>query len=59
MLTMNSHAGEISITECLREMVHDPNLMLRGCSCIGVLPSTLTVPDSYSRVTQLMPHTES
>jgi len=59
MLTINSHAVEISITECVGEMVRDPNPMARGCPYIGVLPSTLTLRDSYSRVTRLMTHSES
>jgi len=59
MLTMNSHGVEISIAGCVEEMVRDPNLMPRGCPYIGVLPSTLTLRDSYSRVTQLMTHSES
>jgi len=59
MLTMNSHGVEISIAGCVREMVHDPNPLPRACSYIGVLPSTLTLRDSSSRVTQLMTHSES
>ena len=59
MLTMNSHGVEISIAGCVREMVRDPNPMPRGCPYIGVLPSTLTLRDSYSRVTLLMTHSES
>ena len=34
----------------------DPNPMPQGCPYIGVLPSTLTPNDSYSRVTRLMTH---
>jgi len=59
MLTMNSHGVEISIAGWVREMVRDPNLMPRGCPYIGVLPSTLTLRDSYPRVTRLMTHSES
>jgi len=59
MLTMNSHGIEISIARCVREMVGDPNPMPRRCSCIGVLPSTLTLHGSYARVTRLMTHSES
>jgi len=59
MLTINSHGVEISIAGCVREMVCDPNPMPRGCPYIGVLPSTLTLRDSYSRVTGLMTHSES
>jgi len=51
MLTMNSHGVEISIAGCVREMVRDPNALPRGCPYIGVLPSTLTLRDSYSRIT--------
>ena len=59
MLTMNSHGVEISIAGCVGEMVRDPNPTPRGCSYIGVLPSTLTLPDPCSHVTQLMTHSES
>jgi len=59
MLTMNSHGVEISIAGCVEEMVRDPNLLSRGCPYIGVLPSTLTLRDSYPRVTRLMTHSES
>jgi len=59
MLTMNSHGIEISIAGCVEEMVRNPNLMARGCPYIAVLPSTLTLRDSYSRVTRLMTHSES
>jgi len=55
---MNSHGVEISIAGCVREMVRDPNPMPRGCPYIGVLPSTLTLRDSYPRVTRLMTHSE-
>jgi len=48
---MNSHGVEISIAGCVRDMVRDPNLMPQGCPYIGVFPSTLTLRDSYSRVT--------
>jgi len=59
MLTMNSHGVEISIAGCVREIVRDPNLLSRGCPHIGVLPSTLTLRDSYPRVKRLMTHSES
>jgi len=59
MLTINSHGVEISIAGCVREMVRDPNPMSQGCPYIGVLPSTLTLRDSYPGVTQLMTHSES
>jgi len=59
MLTMNSHGVEISIAGCVREMVRDPNPMPRECPYIAFLPSTLTLRDSYPRVTQLMTHSES
>jgi len=59
VLTMNSHGVEFAIAGCVREMVRDPHLMPRGCPYIGVLPSTLTLRDSYPRVTQLMTHSES
>jgi len=59
MLTMNSHGVEISIAGCAKEMVCAPNLMPRGCPNIGVLPKTLNLRDSYSRVTRLMTHSES
>jgi len=36
-----------------------PNSMPRGCPYIGVVPSTLTLRDSCSRVTRLMAHGES
>ena len=51
---MNSHGVEIPITGCVAEMVRDPNLMPHGCPDMGVLPSTLTLHDSYPRITQLM-----
>jgi len=56
---MNSHGIEISIAGCVEEMVRDPNLMPQWCPYIGVLPSTLTLCDSYPRVTRLMTHSES
>jgi len=56
---MNFHCVEISIAGCVEEMVRDPNPLSRGCPYIGVLPSTLTLRDSYSRVTRLMTHKES
>jgi len=59
MLTMNSHRVEFSIAGCVEEMVRDPNPMPQGCPYIGVLPSTLTLRDSYSRVMRLMTHSES
>jgi len=59
MLTMNSHGVEFSIAGGVEEIVCDPYLMPRGCTYIGVLPSTVTLRDSYSRVTQLMTHSES
>jgi len=59
MLTMNSHGVEFSIAGYGREMVRDPNPMSPECPYIGVLPSTLTLRDSYSRVTRLMTHSES
>jgi len=59
MLTMNSHGVEISIAGCVGEMVRDPNLMPRGCPYIGVLRSTLTLRDSYPRLTRVMTHSES
>jgi len=48
---MNSHGVEISIAGCVEEMVRDPNPLARGCPYIGVLPSTLTLCDSYPRFT--------
>ena len=51
MLTMNSHGVEISIAGCVVEMVRDSNLLPRRCPFIGVLPSTLTLRDSYPCVT--------
>ena len=51
MLTMNSHGVEISIAGCVEEMVRDPNPISQGCPDIGVLPSTLTLRDSYTRIT--------
>jgi len=59
MLTINSHSVEISITGCVEEMVRDPNPTPQECPYIGVLPSTLTLCDSYSHVTRLMTHGES
>jgi len=56
---MNSHGVEISIAGCVREIVHNPNPMPRLCPYIVVLPSTLTLRDSYSRVMPLMTHSES
>jgi len=51
VLTMNSDGVEISIAGCVEEMVRDPNAMPPGCPYIGVLPSTLTLLDSYPRLT--------
>jgi len=51
MLAMNSHGVEISIAGCVAEMVRGANPMPQRCPYIGVLPSTLTLCDSYSHVT--------
>jgi len=51
MVTINSHRVEISISEGVVEMVRDLNLKPQGCPYIGVLPSTLILHDSYSRIT--------
>jgi len=51
MSTMNSHGVEFSIAGGVEEIVRDPNLLPRGCPYIGVLPSTLTLRDSFPRVT--------
>jgi len=59
VLTMNTHGVEFSIARGVEEIVRDPNPLPRGCPYIGVLPSILTLRDSYSRVTQLMTHSES
>jgi len=59
MLTINPHGVEISTAGCVEEMVCDPNPMPRGCPYIGVLPSTLTLRDSYSRITQLITYNKS
>jgi len=59
MSTMNSHGVEFSIAGGVEEIVRDPNLMPRGCPHVGVLPSTLTLRDSYPLVTRLMTHSES
>jgi len=59
MLTINTHGVEFSIAGGVEEIISDPNPMPRGCSYIGVLPSTLTLRDSYSRVTRHMTHSES
>jgi len=56
---MNSHGVEISIAGCVVEMVRDPNLLPQGCPYIGVLPSTLTLRDSFPHVTRLITHSES
>jgi len=59
MLTMNTHGVEFSIAGGVEEIVRDPNLVPQGCPYIGVLPSTLTLRDSYSRITRLMTPRES
>jgi len=59
MLMINSHGVEISIAGCVEEMVRHPNLMPQGCPYIRALPSTLTLPDSSPRVTQLITLRES
>jgi len=59
MSTINSHGIEISITGGVEERVPDLNLTPRGCSYIGVFPSTLTRHGSYSPVTRAMTHSES
>jgi len=56
---MKTHGVEFSIAGGVEEIVRDPNPMPRGCPYIGVLPSTLTLRDSYPRVTRLMTHSES
>jgi len=56
---MNTHGIEFSIAGGVEEIVRDPNLLPRGCPYIGVLPSTLTLRDSYSHITRLMTHSES
>ena len=56
---MNSLDVEISIAGCVEEMVRDPNPKPRECPDIGVLPSTLTLRNSYSRVMRLLTHSES
>jgi len=58
MSTMNTHGVEFSIAGGVEEIVRDPNPMPRGCPYIGVPSSTLTLRDSYPRVTQLMTHSE-
>jgi len=55
---MISRGVEISIAGGVEEMVRDPNPIAQGCPYIGVLPSTLTLRDSYSCVTRLMTHSE-
>jgi len=59
MSRMTSEGVEISIAACVGEMIPDPNPMPLGCPYIGVLPSTLTLRDSYPHVTRLMTHNES
>jgi len=59
MLTMNSHGIEISIAGCVREMVRAHKSHVPGRPHVGVLPSTLTLRESYPRVTQLRTHSES
>ena len=44
----DSHGVEISIAAGVRKMVRDPNPIAGECPHIGVLPSTLTLYDSYS-----------
>jgi len=59
MLTINCHGVEISVAECVEEMVRDRNPMSQGSPYIGVFPSILTLRDSYPRVKQPMTHSES
>jgi len=65
MSSMNTHGVEFSIAGGVEEIVgaeeivRDSNPMPRGCPYIGVLPSTLTLRDSYSRITRLMTHSQS
>jgi len=59
MLTMNSDGVEISIPGCVGEMVRDQNPVPRQYPYLGVLPSTLTLHDSCSRLMRLMTHSES
>jgi len=54
MLTINSHGVAISIAGCIREMVRGPTPMPQGCPYTGVPLSTLTLLDSYPRLTRLM-----
>jgi len=58
-MLMKSHGVEFSIAECVEEIVRGPNPTPPGCTCMGVLPSTLTLCHSYPRVTRLMTHSES
>jgi len=58
MLTMNAHGVEFSMAGGVEEILRGPNPMPRGCTYIGVLPSTLTLHDSYPCVTSLMTHGE-
>jgi len=55
---MNSDCVEISIAGFVEEMVRHPNPMPRGCPWIVVLPSTLTLRDSYTGVKRLITHSE-
>jgi len=59
MLTMKTHGVEFSIAGGVEEIVRDPNPLPQGCPYIGVLPSTLTLRDSYPHVTRLMTCSES
>jgi len=56
---MKTHGVEFSIAGGVEEIVRDPTLMPRVCPDIGVLPTTLTLRDSFPRVTRLMTHSES
>jgi len=59
MLTMNSHGVEISMAGSVEEMVRDPNPMSRGCPYLVVLPSSLTLRDSFPHVTRPMTQCQS
>jgi len=48
---MKTHGVEFSIAGGVEGIIRDPNAMFRGYPYIGALPSTLTLHDSYSRVT--------
>jgi len=54
MLTIKSYSVDFEIAGCVEEMVRDPNLMPRECLYIVVLLSTLTLHDSYPRITGLI-----